>query len=78
MSREVRLRTSTENQAIRNLHRIAAALNLPETAFYDDRGSPTDLAGASELLRIWTALPNDADRRTVLAFARTVAAEGGR
>ena len=59
-------------QSVETLRRIAAALGLPESAFYDtaEAGSAFDAIG--ELLRIWDSLEHAADRQRLLAFARTL------
>ena len=54
------------------LERIARALGEPETAFSEGTASRTDIADTCEMLRIWQGLERVADRRKVLAFARSL------
>jgi hypothetical protein len=56
------------------LKRIAEALGEPEETFLDGTASRAALADTYEMLRLWHHLNRVADRKKVLALARTLAA----
>lgn len=56
------------------LKRIAEALGEREDVFLAGAASESGLHESCELLRIWDDLQHAADRRKLLAFARTLAA----
>ena len=55
------------------LTRIASALGLPDEAFLERTGVNSELEDACELLELWHSLGSAADRRELLALARTLA-----
>lgn len=57
------------------LKRIARALGEPEDAFLDGAEPRPELADTYEMMRIWHDLNSMADRKKLLALARTLAAE---
>lgn len=52
------------------LQRVADTLDVPVDSFFAGTPSDPDLAGAAELLRLWTELRDENDRAALLSAAR--------